>query len=193
MTGDAITPATELAAFTRSVVDMHEDWDGMHQFMVLVSDEGTITPRVIGVIDPALHPDLYPKFIAKLAWEDVQGMKDGDLSPVAYLLQIEAYGVTMPPPGNMTPEEEAELSRARRDRTFHQRPDAQETCMALCADVRGRIYQVTKFRADGRIEEEQIAPGDYTVGGQMAQALRAVAHATGVLCWSLPGSPQMAN
>lgn len=191
-------PRAELAAFTRYVVEeMHDEWDGLHQFLVLVLEDGKVTPRTIGVIDPAMHPDLYPRMMAKLAKEDVDDMKAGDPFPVAYLLQIEAFGVKMPPEEDMTPEEQNDFNRDRHNRTFHNRPDAVETCMAITCDVTGRMYQVTKYRSDNSIEEEQIEPlgvsTDRQADGQMPKALRAIAYGAGVLGWGLPGPPSLAN
>lgn len=194
---DEIVPREELARFTRFVVEeMHSQWDGMHQFLILIRSGDRITPRMVGVIDPAMHPDMYPAVLTKLAKEDIAGMKDGDPAPVAYLLQFEAFGVKMPPEEEMTARQRADFDRDRRNRTFGQRDDAVEACMAMACDVTGRIYQATKYRNDGSIREEQIEPlgsGVLSAGGQMTRALRGIAYATGMAEWGLPGPPGLAN
>lgn len=133
---------------------------------------------------PDVDPLDYPTLMAKAAVEELG--EHPDEPAYAYLLQIEVFAVTEP--GLDASEEEREqYDRDRIGRTFHQRNDAIETCVAWVADVHGRLWSAAKVRnRPGGISEAYYQPGS-TPGGQMIRGLLAVATATGVMAYGLPG------
>jgi hypothetical protein len=185
-------PAREVfAAFTRRTIEIHGEWDSLHCFMTLRAKDGELTPGTYAAIDPAVSPPDYPDLMARIAQEELE--KEPAEPACAYLLQIEAFGVTEPGK-NATEAEVEEFNRARLGRTFHQLPQAREQAIAYCADIHGRLWSAAKVRgreADG-ISEHFYQPGR-GLGGQMIRGLLAVAYATGELAWGLPGPQRTWN
>ena len=178
------TPSREaLAAITRDVIERHDEWDSPHQFVTWHLDGERLVPGTIAIIDPAMHPDDYPALMLRLALE----RREERPEPPAYafLLQIEAFGVT-DPGKDATPQERLQFEADRRGRTFHTRPDAVESACAWCADVHGRLWTAAKRRDREGISEEFYQPGR-TPGGQMIKGLLAVAYAAGMADHGLPG------
>lgn len=205
-----IAPKDALAAFTRAEVENHGegDWDGAHALMTLHNVDGELRIGAYAMIDPAISPDAYAPFIARIAAESITKAmaKDDPASPMppdreqfpppcAYLLQIEAYMAKLPP--DATEPERAQFDRDGRDRKIHARPDAAEIVSAVCADVHGRLYSAMKERGSDEITVTFHAPLDRQAGngltGRFADALLAAAYATGMACWALPGPIPMSN
>jgi hypothetical protein len=182
-------PREALASVTREVIERHEDWDSVHQFVTWYWDGEDLTPGTVAFIDPAIHPQDYGQHMRQVAVTDWE--KHPESAPYAYLLQIEAFGVTQP--GRDASEEERDrVEHARRTRTFHELPDAVESCVAYCADVHGRVWTAAKVRGREGISETFYQPGR-TPGGQLIRALLAIAYATGMTDYGLPGPGSLAN
>jgi hypothetical protein len=164
-------PRAVLARLAREVIESHCEWDSPHALASVYRD-GTGGARygTVTIIDPALHPDLYPALIAARASEDA--VKGGP--PYAFLLQVEVFGTTGP--GEDASAADRALFEADRiARTFHLRKDAVEFCTAWVADAHGRTWSATKARGRDGIEEHFYRPGSTTLGGQMITALTAAA------------------
>jgi hypothetical protein len=181
-----IVPKAELAAVTREAVEAHEEWDSPHWFTGWCWDGEKLNPGLVACIVPDVHPDQYPSRVMKMVAKYLSD--DGNPAPVAFMLQFEAFGVTMPAEGSMSGEEAEQFRRDRLGRTFHKRPDAVESCIAYCADVHGRVWYAAKVR--GREDEgitENFYPPGRSPGGRFMKALLAVAYATGMAAHGLPG------
>lgn len=171
-------PRDVMGAEVRAAIERHDEWDAMHEFVTLHWDGEHLSYGTVGIIDPAIHPAQYGKLMASLAAKQIT--EEPDKPPYAYLLQIECFGVTEPPP-SASDEERAQFNKDRRERTFHQRADAREFAQAWCADIHGRLWSATKLRE--RPEDIQVKfyrPGA-APSGQMIKALLRVAAATGSL------------
>lgn len=162
----------DVATFVRRFLDTHSTWDGPHQFVSVTWDGVRLQPGTIAIIDPSIHPDAYPPLMASLA-EDM--LKDTSDPVVAFALQIEAHLVIAPTAP--TPQQAAEFARDRRERRFHQRPDAVEIATVYCVDVTGRTWTAQKRRDQpgGAVEEHAYPDGESRLGGQFLAALDRVA------------------
>lgn len=180
-----MTPPREVfAAAARKVIEDHDEWDSLHCFITLHWDGEKLRAGAFVAIDPGIDPAEYPALMVKAAAEQQQ--KHPEAPAYAYLLQIEAFGVTEPGPDAGEAERE-QYDRDRIGRTFHKRPDAEESVIVWCADVHGRVWAAAERRSEpGVIHEHFYAPGK-TPGGQMVRGLLAVAYATGVKAYGLPG------
>ena len=177
-----IPPKEPFAAFTRKVIEDHDEWDSLHHFLTLFWSDGELHVGTWAAIDPGIDPPKYELLMRKIA---LQEFEKEDEHAYAYLLQVEGHGVTAPGPGASL-DEVAAFERARRERTFHQRPDAVEGAYAWCADIHGRMWSATKQRdKPGVIEEMYFPPGEGP-GGQMVTALLQCALATGHVGYGLP-------
>ena len=171
-------PRDVMTAEVRKAIERHDEWDAMHEFATLHWDGEHLSYGTVGIIDPGIHPAQYGKLMAGLAAKQISA--DPDSPPCAYLLQIEGWGVTEPPP-SASDEERAQFNRDRYGRTFHQRADAQEFAQAWCADIHGRLWSATKRR--GQPDDIQVKfyrPGN-APSGQLIEALLAIAAGTGSL------------
>lgn len=196
-----IAPKTALAAFTRDQVADHDEWDSPHAFMTLHNIDGEIKVGMYAMITPDFPPDQYKRAITGMALDflrrydaddDVMATDDGKLPPpCAYLLQIEAHIAIIPPDASKADREQ--LDRDADNRQIHARPDAVEICNAVCADVHGRVYMATKRRDTGEVDEQFSGPLNNTIRGRFANALLAIAHATGMSHWGLPGPIPLNN
>lgn len=171
------------AAMTRKIVADHDEWDSPHHFVTLHWEDGELRPGTWAMIMPDIHPAQYPELMAKLALEAHE--KDPDRPAYGYLLQIESFGVTEPGPG-ASEEERDQFNRDRLGRNFHNRADAVEVAGAWCADIHGRLWAAARRRGDEEITERFYQPGR-APGGQLIEGLLAVAYATGMTAWGLPG------
>ena len=164
-------PRDVLAALAREVIEAHDKWDSPHALASVYRDgKGGARYGTVTIIDPALHPDLYPSLIGKRAAEDAE--RQGP--PYAFLLQIEAFG-TAGPAEDAAPADKALFQADRIARTFHLRKDAVEVVQVWVADVHGRLWSATKARGrEDEIEERFYRPGS-ELGGQMIEALLAAA------------------
>lgn len=183
-------PRDALRAATRRALEAHDTWDSPHAFMTLHWDGTTVQTRTYATIMPDIAPPDYPKLMAGVAYEELA--KDPDEPAVAYLLQIEAHSLREPGPEAGEAERER-FHTARLTRTFHRHPDAEEAAIAYCADVHGRVWSATKWRAGpGRIDEAFYPPGR-APGGQLITGLLAVAYAVGMSAHGLPGPQRVSN
>lgn len=141
MTGMAPLPRAALARLAREVIEAHCEWDSPHALASVYRD-GTGGARygTVTIIDPALHPDLYPALIAARASEDAG--KQGP--PYAFLLQAEMFGTTGPP-ADAPAADRALFEADRIARTFHLRKDAVEIAQAWVADVHGRLWSAARM------------------------------------------------
>jgi hypothetical protein len=182
---DAVTPPREVFAdITRKTIEDHDEWDSPHCFMTLHWDGERLTTGTYACIIPGIDPGDYPALMRKAAADRQQEHPDDPAC--AYLLQIEAFGVIYPGPDAGETERE-QFDRDRIARTFHKRPDAIESAIAWCADIHGRTWTAAQRRSEpGVIHEHFYAPGR-SPGGWMLRGLLAVAYATGVTAYGLPG------
>lgn len=146
-------PADELAAITRGLITRHDTWDSLHQLLTITWDGSKVDVHTATMIDPRIHPTLYPDLIAKTATR--AAVDCGDIA-FALALQIEAYSVT--PPIAPSRKQAARFARDQRERRFHERPDAVEMAMAFCVDVTGRFWTAGKRRPEPDHIEETFAP-----------------------------------
>jgi len=181
----AAPPRGPFAAVARKAVEDHDEWDSMHQFVTFGWDGGKLSAHTAVVIDPAIHPDDYPAMLRD------QVARENAAHPgrpsYAFLLQIEAHGVTGPA-GDATDAERAEFEAARRTRTFHRLPQAREICVAYLADVHGRLWTAGKERGrEDRLEEHfyGVLAADRP-GGQFIRALVSIGYAQGAAHFGLP-------
>jgi len=164
-------PRVVLAALAREVIDAHSEWDAPHALASVYRDgKGGACYGTVTLIDPALHPGLYPAVISSRAAED--SAKQGP--PYAFLLQAEMFGTTEPG-ADASPADRALYEADRQARTFHLRKDAVEIAQAWVADVHGRLWSATKVRGQDGIQESFYRPGSGIPGGQMIDALLAAA------------------
>lgn len=170
------------AEITREAVTDH-DWDSPHRFATLTWNEETkeIAYRVYAMITPDVPPEHYPGIMTQIALQDYEAE---DTPPIAYLLQIEAFGAIMPGK-DATPEEKQRFDEDRKNRTINKRADAREISTAYCADVFGRVWTATRDRATDEVEE-QFFPSHPQTGGEFFAALRACAATTGFLAYGQP-------
>lgn len=177
-------PRDVFAAITRKVVEDHDEWDSPHSFLTLHWDGEKLSVRTFVCIMPDVDPVKYPALMMKAAREELE--KDPDDPAYGYLIQGEFFGTTEPG-ADASEEERDQFRRDRLGRTFHQRPDATEACIAWAADIHGRLWSAAKTRTDpGHIHEVFYQPGR-APHGQMIDGLIAVAYATGVIGHGLPG------
>jgi hypothetical protein len=179
-------PASELARITREIVERHDEWDAPHQFVTWQWDGERLTPVTVAIITP----DIDPRDYYGVMYGMVEDQISGGVTPAAFLLQIEAYSVRQH--ADATGQEKAQLLADHRARALHERPDAVETCIALCADVHGRVWEAVKQRPGGVIRETAYEPGRCP-GGHMMKGLLDVAYAAGMACQDLPGRQGLWN
>ena len=187
MSASRIPPREPFAAACRALIEAHDEWDSPHAFQTLRWDGGELAVGTHACVMPDIHPDRYPDLMRKIVTDEI---RDRPGEPAyAFAIQIEGFGVRMPP-------ESVELSAAERarfradsiGRTFHKRPDRVEICTAHLADIHGRMWTAGKYRGgDEAITEKFYAPGDPEFpAGQMVRGLLACAHVTGAVMWGLP-------
>lgn len=184
-------PREVFARFVREEIERHDEWDSLHHFLTLHQEGGGLRIGTFAAIDPAIHPNEYPDMMAGIAHKELE---EGPDDPAcAYLLQIEAWGVTEPRKG-ATLQERMQFQADRLGRTIHQRDDAYEQACAYLADVHGRLWSATKRRDQpGVIAEQFHPPGPRQPGGQMISGLLCVAQATGMATYGLPGPANLRN
>lgn len=179
-----IPPRDVFAAAARKAIEDHDEWDAPDAFQTLHWDGEKLSCRTFVCVLPDVNPPDYPALMAKAAIDELT--KHPDHVAYAYLLQMEMFGVSEPGP-DASAQERQRYDRDRIGRTFHQRDDAIEACVAWVADVHGRLWSAAKMRnRPGRISETFYQPGQ-APGGQMIRGLLAVATATGVMGYGLPG------
>jgi hypothetical protein len=179
----------QLAAVTRQMIEKHQDWDSAHEFVIWTWDGRDLALGTLAVIDPAMHPLDYPAMMARVVASHRE--KHPDPPPYAFVLQIEAFGVAMPGK-DATEAQRARVRAAQRTRTFHELPEAVESCIAYCADIHGRLWAAGK-RRDGEGISEAFYPPGRGLGGQMVKGLLAVAYACGMADYGLPGPQDRLN
>ena len=180
-----MTPPREIfAEAARKAIEAHSDWDSPHCFLTLHWDGEKLSPGTYACIMPDYDPADYPALMARIARERIEEHPD-EPPAYAYLLQIEAFGLTEPGPA-ASPAEVERYKVARLTRTFHQHPDARESATAWCADVHGRLWNATKIRDAPGISERFYQPGR-APGGRLIRSLLSVAYATGMSEHGLPG------
>jgi len=180
-----LVPRTVLANFTRAKVLMYDNWDGPHQFMSLHWEDGHLETGTLAFITPDVPAEQYPDMMRRVAAD-----AEHNSPPVAYLLRFEGWLDSIAV--DASPEQRRAFEND--PRPIRDRPSRVEVCMALCADVHGRLWHAQKRRDTGGITEMFVRPGsDVQAGGRFAQALLAVAYAAGMAYHDLPGPPWVAN
>jgi len=182
-----LVPRERLAWFTRGYVEDHEDWDGEHEFLMLVWEGGEVRVRTAVIIPQDVPADVYPQIMHGIVAQELKTRRD---APVAYLLRFEGYMAELV---GASKEEVAAFDAD--DRPIRDRPGSFEVCTAICVDVHGRQWYAMKRREGGGITEAYFPPGrrDVVPGGRFGKALESVAYATGMSHYGLPGPPWMAN
>jgi len=181
-----VPPRSVFAAAARREVGTHDEWDSPHCFQTLHLDGENLACRLYACIMPDVNPVDYPRMMAKMAAE--QHEKDPRDPAYAYLLQIEAFAMAEPGP-EASAADLARFRAARRGRTFHEQPEAVESCIAWVADIHGRLWSAAKTRNDPeQVREAFYRPGD-APGGHMIRGLLAVAHDAGIRYHGMPGMP----
>jgi hypothetical protein len=180
-----VPPRGVFAAAARREVEAHLEWDAPHSFQTLHLDGDGLTCRTMACIMTDVNPTDYPRMMAGIA----AGQHDRDPGDpaYAYLLQVEAFGVTEPGP-EASAVELAAYHQARRGRTFHLMPNAVETCTAWVADIHGRLWAATKTRDHpDEVHESFYRPGK-APGGPLITGLLAVAEAAGIMWHGMAGA-----
>jgi hypothetical protein len=181
-----VPPQSVFAAAARREIETHAEWDAPHCFQTLHLDGGSLVPRTFACIMTDINPTDYPRLMAGMA-ADQHDRDPGDPA-YAYLLQVEAFGLTEPGP-EASAAELAAYHQARRGRTFHLMPGAVETCTAWVADIHGRVWTATKTREHPEeVHEHFYRPGK-APGGPLITGLLAVAEAAGIMYHGMPGTP----
>ncbi len=137
-------------------------WDLPHYLVPLHWDGRKMNAGPGHCISPAEHPDNYPLLLSGLAEEDAReqaasAAAGGTPTLYGYMLVVEAHGVEHGPGGSEL--EERRFQRDRVERRFHQRPDAEEECMVLAADIDGRFWQARRKRSEPRRIVRTFWPG----------------------------------
>lgn len=162
-----------MAAFTRCVIDAHDEWDSLHTLATVERDGDSVKYGTMAAIDPGIHPDRYPLLIGGLAASAVAEKHP----PYALMLQIEAFGTIIPQEGLADPAEREKFEEDRKNRTIHKRPDAKEGAWAWLVDYQGNTWCAVKIRGkDGaadEIQEHFYPAGSEEIGGSMQEALAA--------------------
>jgi hypothetical protein len=183
-------PREVFAAEARRILESHTEWDSPHTFITFYENGGRLAAGTYACIMPDIDPGDYPVTMMQVARKELDEFPDR--APVAYLLQIEGFGV-IEPAKDASAEARLQFQADRAGRTFHQRPDAYEFAGAWVADVHGRLWQATKRRDhEGEIEVKFHPPGPSQPTGQMIRGLLAVAQATGTVVHGLP-APNLWN
>jgi hypothetical protein len=187
----SLLPREVFAAEARRIIEEHSEWDAPHAFITFRQDDAKLVAGTYTCIMPDINPADYPQMMAGIARKELD--EHPDWEPVAYLLQIEAYGV-IEPGKDASAEERMRFQADRLGRTFHQRADVYEVACAYLADVHGRLWTAGKRRDhEGEISENFYPPGPRQPGGQMVKGLLAVAQATGMVVHGLPGPANLWN
>jgi hypothetical protein len=178
-------PRDVFAATVRRALDMHDEWDSPHSFETLHWDGTTLRTMTYACIMTDIKPADYPAYMTALAKEELE--KHPDDPAYGYLIQAEGYRVTEPGP-EASAEEREQFQRDRRERNFHKRADAVETCSVWAADIHGRLWFAEKARDRDGVRERFWRPGvsASAPGGPWIDALLAVATTTGILCHGMP-------
>ncbi|HMH89683.1 MAG TPA: hypothetical protein VK586_01230 [Streptosporangiaceae bacterium] len=171
--------AAGLGAAAREAIERHDEWDVPHEFLTLHWDGSRVVPRLVAAILLDMPAPAIPGIMASMAAEQ-RDRGPGDLA-CGYLLRIEEFGVTLPAGGFPTAAERERFQADRRNRTFHQRPDAVEAATAWVAAPNGRLWSATHTRDDpSRIMESAYAPGlGRMPGGHFIVAILGVAASYG--------------
>lgn len=181
-----VPPRSVFAAAARQEIEAHVEWDAPHCFQTLHLDGENLVPRTVACIMLDVDPTVLPRMMAKMAAAEHE--MHPDERAYAYLLQVEAFGVTEPGP-EASAAELAAYHAARRGRTFHLMPEAVETCTAWVADIHGRLWAATKTREHpDKIHESFYRPGK-TPGGPLITGLLAVAETAGIMYHGMAGAP----
>jgi hypothetical protein len=177
-------PRSAFAAITRDTVEEHREWDSPHSFLTLRWDGDSLSCRTWVCIMPDVDPVKYPAVMMGTVREELE--KYPDDPAYGYLLQGEFFG-TEEPGADASAADREQYERDRIGRTFQQRPDAAEACIAWAADIHGRLWSAAKTRTNpDRIQEAFYQPGR-APRGQMIRGLLTVAYATGVIGHGMPG------
>lgn len=170
-------PDEVLAEWTLSVIKKHDEWDSLHMFMTGHWDGKNLHVGTMAAFDPSIDPSMYPQMMAAVAAERIA--EEPDNLPCAYLLQFEGYSAQGPGPDAT---EEERRSFEADTRPFADRPDSEETVMAICVATSGRMWTAVKSRSrPGVIEEAEYSPGDSSAGGRFNSALTRIAENTACL------------
>lgn len=179
-------PLETLAGIARRIVEMHGEWDSLHQFVTILWDGDEISYGTVAAITPSIDPGHYPALMAKIAADDMVVSRSSKAKPYAYALQIEAFRAYAPE-SDASPAEHAQFERDAAGHTVHERPDAVEEVLVSLADVYGNLWMASERRDQpGKVDEQFFASGDQAVGGRMTQGLLAVAYAAGVYLYDMP-------
>ena len=171
-----VPPRSVFAAAARAEIDRHDEWDAPHCFQTLHLDGEQLVCRTYACIMPDIDPTDYPRLMAKMAAK--QHEKDPQDPAYAYLLQVESFEVTEPGP-EASAADLAAYHAARNGRTFHEMPEAVETCTVWVADIHGRLWAAAKTRQDpGTVHEVFYRPGK-APGGHLIRGLLSVAETAG--------------
>ena len=178
-------PHSAYAEAVRRAVEDHDEWDSPHYFMTLHWDaeQQLLAPRTVVCIMPDISPEKYHTIMARAAWKQ-RTEYPSDPPAYGYLLQFEGFTVEAPSQGADL-DEQRRYDADRRNRTFHRRADAVETCIAMCAGIHGNTWVAVKRRGHPGIEECTYRPGHAPVG-QFFASLLGIAYATGMLDHGLP-------
>lgn len=168
-----------LAAFTRKLVEQHDEWDSLHTFVTLYQDGNSgVRVGTWAAISSDVDPRNYPAHMFGIVSREVaKTLAGGGVEiPCAFVLQIEAWSVVAPP-DDADPIHRAILDADRNARQLHTRPDAVENCESFCVDLDGHVWTARKRRDEpGEIKTRHYPPGDReTPVGTMMQALTSCA------------------
>lgn len=178
-------PPDLVAARTRFIAEKHGDdsWDQGAEFFTLHWAPGAeaVEFGMMVVIDPRMDPEHYRQNLFGVAAHFLTQESAGLAPVVAFALGFEAFG--LPVPDDDAPAEvKAEHERRRRERTYHEAPDAIEVYDVLCVDITGSGYQATIRRGEpGVIHEHRFPPpaedGWPKMSGRFAHLLHTLARA----------------
>lgn len=178
-----VPPPEPFAAATRKLVEQHEQWDSLPQFVTLHWDGEKIRYGTVAVID--MHPEQYPLTMTGIAAEEIAKQDAHEKTLYAFALQVETFSVEVPKGAD--PATLARVQHARDTRTIHDLPESVEMCDAFCVDIHERMWTSRKRRnRPEKIEDLFFDAGSEGLDGTMPDALLRIARVTRMLVHRLP-------
>ncbi|MFE7747065.1 hypothetical protein [Nocardia sp. NPDC057455] len=135
----------EMRRVTTETLAAHDKWDSQHYFTALAWDGARAYATLVAVLDPAIHPEVYPLVLADVMSGHLTERKREEPAAdpvVACMLQWESYGLDLGPNGNLIPEESEAFAR----REAHTLPHRIEDVHVIAADITGRTWTASKRR-----------------------------------------------
>lgn len=127
-------------------------WDLPHYLVPVHWDGRKLWTGSAHEIPHDVHPKDHPNLYARLSGEDAEPqaamVREGRAATLyGYMLVAEMFGISV----DLDVATQLDRRRYQRDtaeRRYHERPDAQESCMVMAADIDGRFWRATRYRSE---------------------------------------------